>query len=1117
MNPRERSPREHPLWYKDAVIYQIHVKAFHDSNGDGIGDFRGLTSKLDYLEDLGINAIWLLPFYPSPLKDDGYDISDYLDIHPDYGTLKEFQSFLMEAHKRGIRVITELVINHTSDQHPWFQRARRARPGSIERDFYVWSDTPEKYGETRIIFKDFEVSNWTLDPIAKRYYWHRFYHHQPDLNFDNPHVQEAVIHVMDYWLKMGVDGLRLDAVPYLFERDGTHCENLPESHQFLKRLRARIDETYQDRMLLAEANQWPEDAAAYFGKGDECHMAFHFPLMPRIFMAVKMEDRFPIIDILGQTPPIPDGCQWAIFLRNHDELTLEMVTDEERDYMYRVYAKDPKARINLGIRRRLAPLLDNDLRKIELVNLLLLSLPGTPVIYYGDEIGMGDNYSMDDRNGVRTPMQWSADKNAGFSMANRQQLYLPVIIDPVCHYKALNVENQEKNQASLLWWMKRMIVIRKQLKALGRGGLHFLSPDNPKVLAFVRSYEEEQVLIVANLSSYSQSAELDLARYPGLIPEEVFSHNMFPIIKETPYLLTLGAYGSYLFYLKKPASKPVLDSSQRDIPELGTVQGWESLLQGMIRNKFEQEILPSYLSVCRWFAGKGRRISGVNMIEQIPVGAGGAFAWLLQCKVQYTEGLFETYLLPLAFASGDAERQVREAHPTGIIATLKIKETAGIIYDAVYEESFRRNLLFMIVQRQRVQGLRGKLLGSPGKAFRKVAMEEDQTASHVLKGEQSNTSLLYPNGLILKLYRRLEEGINPDLEIGRFLTGRSYPNIPPFAGQIAYKTHGSEPITIGLLQGFVPNQGDAWRYTQKQIERYMERVLTNSCDLSVLPENVHSQLALAYQEIPLIVQELIGEIYLGRVAILGRRTAELHLSLSSDEEESGFAPEPFTALYQRSLYQSFQNFAQKVFRLLKKNIKKLPNPILEDAKGLLEREDEIQDQYKTLIHTKISCLKIRIHGDYHLGQVLLTGNDFVIIDFEGEPSRSLGERRLKRSALRDVAGMLRSFHYAAYHKLFHPVPIRPADPIVLAPWADLWNRYVGGVFLRSYLDTVGDKPILPAHPKELEILLHAFLLNKAIYELEYELNNRPEWVMLPLTGIVSILDMQSWRAPGISN
>ena len=489
------SDEDGPLWYKDAIVYELHVRAFSDSDVDGVGDIRGLIDKLDYLHDLGVTAIWLLPFFPSPLKDDGYDVSDYVDIQPVFGNMSDFRALVEEAHQRGLRIIIELVLNHTSDQHPWFQRARRAPPGSRWRDFYIWSDTTNRYREARIIFKDSEQSNWSWDSVAKAYYWHRFYSHQPDLNYDNPAVHRAIINVVNFWLRLGVDGFRVDAVPYLYKREGTTCENLPETHVYLKGLRKHIDAKFKDRMLLAEANQWPEDAVAYFGDGDEFHMAFHFPLMPRMFMAIRMEDRFPILDILEQTPRVPDNCQWALFLRNHDELTLEMVADEERDYMYRVYAHDPVARLNLGIRRRLAPLLSNNRRKIELMNILLFSLPGTPVIYYGDEIGMGDNVYLGDRNGVRTPMQWSPDRNAGFSRTNPQKLYLPPIIDPEYHYESVNVENQQGNPDSLLWWMKRLIALRKRYRSLGRGTISFLQPENRKILAFIRQYQGEAILV----------------------------------------------------------------------------------------------------------------------------------------------------------------------------------------------------------------------------------------------------------------------------------------------------------------------------------------------------------------------------------------------------------------------------------------------------------------------------------------------------------------------------------------------------------------------------------------------------------------------------------------------
>jgi maltose alpha-D-glucosyltransferase/alpha-amylase len=541
-----------PDWYKDAIIYELHVKAFYDANADGMGDFRGLTEKLDYIQDLGVNCIWLLPTFPSPLRDDGYDIADYYGIHSDYGSMEDFECFLHQAHERGLRVITELVMNHTSDQHPWFQEARKS-PDNPYRDYYVWSDTDQPYQGARIIFIDTERSNWTWDPVAQQYFWHRFFSHQPDLNFDNPRVQQEMLDVVAFWLDKGVDGLRCDAIPYLYEREGTNCENLPETHAFIKRVRALVDQRYGDRMLLAEANQWPEDVRPYFGDGDgdEFHMAFHFPLMPRIFMALRREDRTPVIEILERTPDIPESCQWAIFLRNHDELTLEMVTDAERDYMYYAYALDPRMRLNLGIRRRLAPLMDNGRKQIELLNSLLLTLPGTPVIYYGDELGMGDNIYLGDRNGVRTPMQWSGDRNAGFSRADVEQLYSPLVQSPVYGYQAVNVEAQQRVPTSLLHWMKRLIAIRKRYPSLARGSIRFLQPENEKVLTYIREYHGEQVLVVNNLSRFCQYAELDLRDYEGCIPVECFGNNPFPRIGELPYLLTLAPHGFYWFLLTR--------------------------------------------------------------------------------------------------------------------------------------------------------------------------------------------------------------------------------------------------------------------------------------------------------------------------------------------------------------------------------------------------------------------------------------------------------------------------------------------------------------------------------------------------------------------------------------
>ncbi len=542
------------LWYKDVIFYELHVKAFQDANDDGVGDFQGLTQRLDYLQDLGVSCLWLLPFYPSPLRDDGYDISDYYEVFPPYGKMADFQAFLEEAHRRRMRVIADLVVNHTSDQHPWFQEARQG-PASPKWNWYVWSPHDKKYRDARIIFVDTEKSNWTWDPEGKAYYWHRFFSHQPDLNYDNPEVQQAMLDVMRFWLDKGLDGFRCDAVPYLFEREGTGCENLPETHVFLKRLRAALDAQYRGRILLAEANQWPRDVRPYFGDGDEFHMAFHFPLMPRMFMAVRSADRRPITDMFLHTPPIPESCQWSIFLRNHDELTLEMCTDPERDYMYYAFAQDELMKLNVGIRRRLAPLLENDRTKIQLLNSLLFTLPGTPIIYYGDEIGMGDNIHLGDRNGVRTPMQWSADRNAGFSRADPAQLSSPVIADPIYGYQAVNVEAQLRTPSSLLHWMRRMITIRKSSRVFGRGALRFLTPANTRVLAYLREYQGESVLLVHNLANSAEPVELDLGEFRGATPVDMLGEARFPPIEDRPYFLSLGPYGFYWFRLQRPGAR----------------------------------------------------------------------------------------------------------------------------------------------------------------------------------------------------------------------------------------------------------------------------------------------------------------------------------------------------------------------------------------------------------------------------------------------------------------------------------------------------------------------------------------------------------------------------------
>ena len=1115
-NPPGGLPDRRQMWYKSGVIYEVHVRAFQDSDGDGTGDFRGLTSRLDYLRDLGITAIWLLPFSPSPLKDDGYDVSDYYGVHPHYGTLADFKLFLREAHRRGLRVITELVMNHTSDQHPWFQRARRSPPGSKFRDYYVWNDSQEKYKGTRIIFKDTEISNWTWDAMAGAFYWHRFFSHQPDLNFENPAIHEEMIRVVDFWFDLGVDGVRLDAVPYLYEREGTSCENLPETHEFLKRLRAHVDGKYGDRMLLAEANQWPDDAVQYFGagKGDECHMAFHFPLMPRLFMALRMEDRVPIVDILQQTPPIPETAQWALFLRNHDELTLEMVTDEERDYMYRMYAHAHQARLNLGIRRRLAPLVGNDRRRIELLTALLFSLPGTPVIYYGDEIGMGENIYLGDRNGVRTPMQWSADKNAGFSRANPQSLYLPINLDPENHYEAVNVEVQDRNHYSLLWWMKRLIALYKRQNAFGRGTIEFLEPENRKIFACVRRYENEIILVVANLSRFVQPVELDLGAFKSLVPIELFGRTEFPPISERSYTLTLGAHTFYWFSLeaKVPAhaeqSQPNVGVESR--PVISVEEGWEEVFDERHLPQLELA-LQYWLPSRRWFGGKARTIKSIHVEEAVPIQLREGKAFFAILQVEYIQSDPEYYVLPLVCASGEAVATVAHELAPLVIARLDLGQASqgGLVYDGIASKDFCRALLELMSSQQNVEGKRGRLEPTHTVDMERIVAEKTAPMEPFIgKAEQSNSSVIFDDTLFFKLFRRIDSGTNPDLEINRYLTAQKFPYTPPLAGALEYRYGREEPATIGLLTSFVPKAKVAWDYTLDFLGTYYERIL------ALPPEGREPQMPTAtltrLAQTPLTEQAKAQlDTYIESAIKLGERTAALHLALAAETENPGFAPEPFSPHAQRGLFQSLRNLMRQNFQLLNRQLSRLPPEVQTLAQLVLAQEPAILERFRGIYEQRLAATRIRHHGDFHLGQVLYTGKDFLIIDFEGEPAVSISERRLKRSPLQDVAGLIRSFHYASYTALLKQNE-RGALPekqlALLIAWSRFWARWTSALYYQAYLKTVENASFLPRNERDLQVMMDAFILRKAIYELGYELNDRPDWVKIPLQGIMEILN-----------
>jgi maltose alpha-D-glucosyltransferase / alpha-amylase len=1083
--------RSDPLWFKNVVIYEAHVKAFYDSNKDGIGDFAGLTEKLDYLQDLGITALWLLPFYPSPFKDDGYDIARYRAVHPVYGDMRDFRRLVRKCHDRGIRVITELVINHTSDQHRWFQRARQAKPGTSARNFYVWSDSDKKYADARVIFTDTEKSNWTWDPVAQAYYWHRFYSHQPDLNFDNPRLLQEVISVMRFWLDMGVDGLRLDAIPYLVEREATSCENLSETHDAIRKIRAEIDARYPDRMLLAEANQWPEDVASYFGNGDECHMCYHFPLMPRIYMAIAQEDRYPITDIMRQTPEIPANCQWAIFLRNHDELTLEMVTGRERDYLWNSYATDPRMRLNLGIRRRLAPLLGNDRRKIELLNSLLFSMPGTPIIYYGDEIGMGDNVYLGDRNGVRTPMQWSSDRNGGFSASDPERLYLPPIMDTIYGFEAVNVEAQARSPSSLLNWMKRIIAVCRQHRALGLGTLRFLYPGNRKVMAYLREHENDVVLCVANLARAAQAVELDLSRFKGRVPVELLGRSAFPPIGDLPYLLTLPSYGFYWFILPEEAEAPHWhETIPQPLPEFVTLvmrDSWRSLTSGREAQELSTDVLPAFIAKQRWFAAKDNRIARARLVILGEVGDARSGYLLLRAEIELASGgESQDYLIPLGLSWEEEAGTTSWPLTPFMLAKVRRVARVGAIYDALASDQFTLAM---------IEAMRGNLeLSSPDGITRFLSTaatpEGGFEAQQIrrLTGEQSNSSVSIGDQAMLKVYRRLVAGEHPELEMLRFLTQTAhYANTPPLLGSAEQVGHDGTKHALAVLTGFVRNQGDGWSFTVSYLDRVFDEMRLVEAADPVATVDRHA-------------------IYLEQIRTLGRRTAELHRALAVDTEDPAFMPEPISATDLKVWQEDIQRQADKAFGALDRARAATEGPLRESVDAVLARRKECLAAIRKLSSKRVRASKTRIHGDYHLGQVLVVANDFFIIDFEGEPARPLAERRAKTTPLKDVAGMLRSIEYAAWAALFR-LAEHEADPFSkVLPYALAWRQEAHDSFLRSYVDTMGDCPSWPADRAEADRLLNLFILDKALYEIGYEAANRPSWLRIPVAGLLRMLE-----------
>ncbi|GAB2540616.1 maltose alpha-D-glucosyltransferase [Spirosoma aerophilum] len=1103
------------LWYKDAIIYELHIKAFRDGNGDGIGDFQGLLEKLDYLQELGVTAIWLLPFYPSPLRDDGYDIADYYAINPSYGTIEEFKTLLSEAHQRNLKVITELVINHTSDQHPWFQRARKAPKGSPERDYYVWTDDPTQFKDVRIIFQDYETSNWTWDHEAQQYYWHRFFHHQPDLNYDNPLVQSEVFKMIDYWCEMGVDGFRLDAVPYLYEREGTNGENLPETHAFLKKLRKHIDDHFPGVLFLAEANMWPEDSASYFGDGDECHMNYHFPVMPRMFMALQMEDRYPITDIFEQTPAIPDNCQWAIFLRNHDELTLEMVTDEERDYMYKTYAKDPKAKINLGIRHRLAPLMENNRKRIELLNSLLFSLPGTPVIYYGDEIGMGDNVYLGDRDGVRTPMQWSPDRNAGFSSTNPQKLYLPTILDSEYHYESVNVENQRRNTSSLFWFMKRMINLRKNYKAFGRGNMVFLNVENPKVLAFTRSYEDQTLLIVVNLSKYAQPAEVELKGFKGYVPIEAFSKNSFPAISDSEtYFFTLAPHDYQWFVLEKTHAEIV---RSYHLPAF-RIDDWNELMSSRNRSLLETQLLPYYLIRADWFDDKRQTMRGISVLNHGTLNLNEGKAYMLLIEISYERGLPETFQVVIAFARDAYGSKLKDSCPQAVLATIDVGNETGILCDGLYLKEVQLALLAQLTQEKSV--MQGNLQFQSKPEVKTYLQEHPDIKPKLVSSNQGYVSISYDHGYLLKLYRKVDLAANPDAELTYFLSETAkYPNVPTLVGMIKMGSSG-EPVMLGTMEEMVSRHGDGKGYVLERVNNYIERILARDktqLDAALaVPQGTLSE-PVSFDSLPAETQELLGRRAADQAKLLGIRIGEMHKALASNKVRKEFAPEDFSLHYQRSLFSGLQSLVRESYQSQKRNLQRLPEDVRIDVEQMLERKEDVLITLRRIYRTKLDTTKIRIHGDLQLEKILLTGKDIAIQDFGGDPTRSYSERRLKRSPLRDVATMIRSFYYVVYEGFLTDHQVTQEETARLMPFAEFCARYMSGFFLKAYLETVQGSSFIPSQPDDLQMMLETYLLEKAIADLNYELTHRPDWVRVPLQIIKEIVDKTTQEANAEQN
>jgi maltose alpha-D-glucosyltransferase/alpha-amylase len=1109
-------------WYKDVVIYQLHVRSFYDSNGDGIGDFAGLIEKLDYVASLGVTAIWLLPFYPSPLRDEGYDIADYLNVNPTYGTLDEFRKFLDAAHNLGLSVITEMVINHTSDQHPWFQRARRAPKGSSERDFYVWSDTSDRFPEVRIIFQDFETSNWAWDPIAQQYYWHRFYSHQPDLNFDNPAVQQAVLDTVDFWFKLGIDGLRLDAIPYLFERDGTNCESLPETHAFLRKLRKHIDERFPGRMLLAEANQWPDETAAFFGDDDECQMCFNFPLMPRLFMALQQEERFPIVDILRHTPSPPPDSQWAIFLRNHDELTLEMVTEEERAAMYRFFATDPQSRVNAGLRRRLAPLLRNDRRKLEVMHSLLFSLPGTPVMYYGDEIRMGDNIYLRDRDSVRTPMQWNSDRNAGFSDANTQRLFLPTIVDPEFHYQSWNVETEEQNPHSFLWWLRRVLRLRHRYPAFSRGDLEFVFPQNPRIMAFLRRHENETLLVIVNLSRLTQFAELDLSAYRGRTPVELFGETRFPMIGDLPYLLTLGPYGFYWFRLDWPQGEETRRSPD-ELPAVHVAEDWHEAFRRPVRDQ-TCEALATYLLRQAWYQTPERTLRAVEVRDIVPLAGreeDGSTHAVVLVTAHYASG--EPTLYQMVFTAVHEQRAQAILHDRPTAGVLRVvadrTSTTWFICDATAERGFWERAVSLAPSGEGRNGRNGVIerrLVDAASAY-DAAASTNASPLWRLSGMRGTVTTL-DSRLFFKLFRRVEPGVHPEIEMTTALAPHAdVLPCPRLRSDWEFCRQDLGKVVLGAVYDLIPYERSLADWCREDLRRTLEAA---SAGAVTRPDAVQAEaMSSGTGTTPLDIQVETHPVATKPTpptaqrsfALLGRRLAEIHLALADMDDDPAFTPEVFSTHYRRSLHFGVRGEAQRTYELLRNYLRRAG---AEDdatrAQQLLQRADQIDAVFGGLLRSRSLLWRIRCHGTLGVNEVLLKGDDLQIVDWGGDPRRPFSERRIKRCVLDDLARLDASLQLTTFEvqqKCLHQVQHSNESAAKVCSAAGVWRQTQLHDFTSAYRAAVVGSLLVPDEDEEFADFFGAYRLDAAmeglLHALELQQHDRVPQALAACLSILS--------------